>query len=108
SSPIGHSYPEPCAARLAARSRGEPETAPVRSPEMRLKVALPLLVCLAGLASAGGEARAAHCGASGYPAQCCAPEQCCMPTVRYRVCYRTVVEEQTQTCYRPVYRTVMK
>ena len=62
---------------------------------------------LAGLV-AGGDARAAHCGACAYPAAAVAPEQCCPPVVRYRVCYRPVVEERTRVCYRPVYRTILQ
>src|SRR6516225_245336 len=56
----------------------------------------------------GERASAAHCGASGYPADCCAPEQTCMPAVRYRICYKTVVEDQTRVCYRPVYHTAIR
>ena len=41
-----------------------------------------------------------------YPVQCCEPDQCCMPTVHYRVCYRTVEEEQPCVGYREVYHTV--
>src|SRR5262249_35058911 len=72
--------------------------------EMRLKVAFAVLA-LAGLAR---PAAALHCGACSYPVTAGSPEQCCVPTVRYRVCYQTVVGNQTQLCYRPAYHTVMK
>ena len=74
---------------------------------MRLKNFLTLATALVGLGTLTSAAAACHhhCGACAYPTQCCAPEQCCMPTVRYRVCYRTVVEEEERVCYRPVYRT---
>ena len=75
---------------------------------MRLKVAFPLAAAVFGLAALANPASAAHCGACDYPVQCCEPEQCCMPTVRYRVCYRTVEEEQPCVCYRQVYHTVMR
>src|SRR5436309_15845621 len=66
-----------------------------------------LAVATAGLAFPGG-ARAAYCGASDYPAGCAAPENCCAPAVRYKVCYKTVVDYETRVCQRPVYRTVMR
>src|SRR5207245_888479 len=75
-------------------------------PEMRLKVWIPVLAAVAGLAP-GGTARASHCGAVSNPAACCAPDQLC-PPVRYRVCYHTVFEERSCVRYRPVYTTVMK
>src|SRR5262249_10928999 len=55
-----------------------------------------------------GTAEAAHCGACRYPVCHHRAEQCCMPEVRYKVCYQTVIEERTKTCYRPVYQTVMR
>ena len=75
---------------------------------MRLKVAFPLAAAVFALAAWTNPASAAHCGACDYPAPCCEPEQCCMPVVRYRVCYRTVEEEQPCVCYRQVFHTVMK
>src|SRR5438105_1236276 len=75
---------------------------------MRLKLAFPLFAAVMGLGSVAGEGRAAHCGANSYPAACCGSEQCCLPAVRYRVCYRTVVETQSCVRYRPVRHTVMK
>src|SRR5262245_57702898 len=75
---------------------------------MRLERMLPQLAALVGLAAAVSPAAAAHCGACGYPAPTCCPDQCCLPVVRYRICYKTVVEEQTEVCYRPVYQTVLK
>src|SRR5262245_2156021 len=74
---------------------------------MRRAFVLTVLLAVPLLGAAGG-ARAAHCGASAYPDGCDAPEQSCLPRVQYRVCYHTVVEEQTAVCYRPVYHTVLK
>jgi hypothetical protein len=69
---------------------------------------LPLLAVLAALLAAESPSRAANCcGATAYSEACC-PQPSCYPTVRYRTCYQTVVEEQTRTCYRMVPRTVMK
>src|SRR5262249_38932924 len=75
---------------------------------MKLRFAFPLIAALAGLSALAEPARASHCGACAYPTQCCLPEQCCMPVVRYRVCYRTVVEDKPCTCYGRFYHTVMK
>src|SRR5262249_52402751 len=76
---------------------------------MRLTIA-SLLAALAWLLAGPGQTAHAgrHCGACTYPSECICKEQCCQPTVRYKVCYQTVVEEQQQVCYRPIYRTVMK
>ena len=74
---------------------------------MRLKVAFPLVAAVIGFGSIGGAARASYCGSGSYPDGSCSPEQC-VPNVRYRVCYRTVTEDRSCTCYRPVYHTVMK
>src|SRR4051794_22105531 len=74
---------------------------------MRLKLSPILLAALFGVAVSASCARAAHCGASAYPAQPLGPEQCCPPPVRHQVCYKTVWEDQTRTCYRPVYQTVL-
>ena len=63
---------------------------------MRLKVAFPLAAALLGLGALAPPAAASHCGACAYPTGCASPEQCCMPSVRYRVCYKTIVEEQTE------------
>src|SRR5262249_55936010 len=79
-----------------------------RRPEMRHKVAFPLVAAVLGLTALAGPAAASHCGACAYPAQPCCPEQCELPAVRYRVCYQTVVEEKLEVCYRPVYHTVMR
>src|SRR5438477_121838 len=68
-------------------------------------LAVAVIVLAAAVAA---PARAAHCGASGYPAGCAAPENCCPPAVRFKVCYQTVTEYQTRVCQRPVYRTVMR
>src|ERR1700722_15546191 len=75
---------------------------------MRLKWGIPVIVAVLTTAAIPGGARAAHGGATGYPADNYSPEQCCMPAVRYQVCYRTVEEERTAVRYRPVYHTVMK
>src|SRR5262245_6149410 len=77
-----------------------------RNRTMRRIVALTLLAVVPLWAA--GVARAAHCGACAYPQGAAAPEQCRMPQVQYRVCYRTVVEEQNCVCYRPVYNTVLQ
>ena len=61
-------------------------------------------VALAGLGPVG-PARAAHSGATAYPAAAVCPDQCAPPVVRYKVCYRPVWEEHTKVCYRPVYQT---
>src|SRR5262249_28648073 len=76
--------------------------------EMRHKVPLSPVAILLGLASLASPADAAHCGACSYPIQGACPEQCSPPAVRYRICYKTVTEERTKVCYRPVHRTVMK
>ena len=73
---------------------------------MRRRIFLPLLVALIGLAGPLGAARAAHCGACRFPVSC--PATTCLPTVRYHVCYQTVVEDRTCIRYRPVYQTVLK
>src|SRR5262252_8813836 len=72
------------------------------------KMRTKLLVALTAVLGAAGTAQAAHCGACRYPAWHCHAEQSCMPEVRYKVCYQTVIEEHTKTCYRPVYQTVMR
>src|SRR3954454_5034898 len=80
----------------------------VRRGLMRHNVALALAAALAGWMASATPAEAPHCGACAFPAQNICAEQCRLPEVRYRVCYQTVVEEQTQVCHRPVYRTVLK
>src|SRR5688572_18466548 len=74
---------------------------------MRLKFVFPLVAALAAVMALQSPARAAHCGASAYPAACC-PDSCCYPKVRYKTCWQTVVEDQTRVCYKNVYKTVMK
>src|SRR5262249_30462920 len=99
----------PAPRRGASRPVGEQEKRIGRRPEMRLKLeSLALAVAFASFGSEGGSARAAHCGACGYPQSCFSQEQCCLPKIRYRVGYQTLVEEQTKVCYRPVYQTTMK
>src|SRR5437667_12287065 len=66
------------------------------------------LVVLTALTLLAGQARAAHCGACGYPSGVVCQEQCCVPEVRYRVCYQEVWEDQTRVCYKPIMHTVMK
>ena len=75
---------------------------------MRLKFAFALAAALAGWMASAKPAQASHCGACAFPEQTLGAEQCCVPQVRYRVCYQTIVEDQTQTCYRQVFHTVMK
>src|SRR4051794_10346087 len=78
---------------------------PVRIPAMRLKSVGWAAFALTGLGLGGTPARAAHCGACGYPAAAVAPEQCLPPVARYRVRYQPVMEQQTRTAYRTCYRT---
>src|SRR5579872_5062913 len=83
---------------------------------MRTRLAVPLLVALAGLYSSAGTAVAANCGAGTYG---CCPQptcdaQCCFPAIsnllrpRYQLVYDTVMEKRWHTCYQTVQETVQK
>jgi len=70
---------------------------------MRLKFAVPLALALAGLGTLGPTARPTHA------APACGPRtRAARRRVRYRICYRTVLEDRTCVQYRPVYSTVLK
>ena len=75
---------------------------------MRLKVAFPLAAAVLGLAALASPASAAHCGACTTPCSVANPNSAVCRRSSYRVCYRTVEEEQPCVCYRQVYHTVMK
>src|SRR5262245_60918634 len=81
---------------------------PVRNLAMRLRTMGWAACLLSGLGLGGTPVRAAHCGACGYPAAAVAPEQCMPPVVQYRVRYQPVLEQQTRTCYRTVYRCELR
>src|SRR5207249_2826600 len=74
----------------------------------RVRIAVPLLAAVASLMPLAATTRASHCGATGYPADCCSTDQCCAPCIRYHTCFQTVVEDRTCVSYRPVYHTAMK
>src|SRR5690242_13805170 len=84
--------------RASGRGGVHRAAGPAKKEEREMRVKVAVLLALAAVAWAGlpGTARAGHCGACRYPAQAACPEQCAMPAVSYRVCYRTVVEDQTQ------------
>ena len=65
---------------------------------MRLNSIKSAAIVLAAWTSIAAAAQASHCGA-------CRLSSCCPPPAKYRVCYQTVWEERTRTCYRPVYTT---
>src|SRR5262249_30882646 len=81
---------------------------PARNSPMRQPFGWLLLAALAASVWTAEAARAAHCGACAYPVQYYTPAQACLPRLQYQICYRPVVEEQTQVCYGHVYRTVLK
>src|SRR5262249_4882553 len=94
--------------RASAPQRGQRFSRRVRNSLMNLKLGPALLGAVVGVVLLPAGASAAYCGACAYPVQPCNPEQCCLPVVRYRICYRTVVEEQKCVSYRPTYHTVLK
>src|SRR6478752_5787896 len=97
----------------------EPDPGPVPSEEatiMRMRLGATLLVAMASLLTAGSQARATHCGASGFSNCCdsscdaqCSYSSCAQQNrVCYKLVYDTVVEKRWHTCYKNVCETVMK
>ena len=66
------------------------------------------LLALSALLCVEASAQARHCGAVRYSPVCCEREQFCLPEVQCRITYKESIEERSQLCYKPVYRTVMK
>jgi hypothetical protein len=83
---------------------------------MRMRLGVPLLAAMVGLLGASQYAAAAFCGAAKY-ASCgepCCDAQCCFPACQqqtrtcYKLVYDTVLEKRWHTCCQTVQETVMK
>ncbi|MSR79658.1 MAG: hypothetical protein EXS11_02905, partial [Gemmataceae bacterium] len=69
-----------------------------------IRLTVLFLAMVVGLAPA---VKAAHLGVFRFPRGCVTKQQCCLPEIKHRVCHKMVTEEIEETCYKPVYRTVL-
>ena len=77
---------------------------------MRMRLGVPLLAALVGLVGAVQNAKASYCGAAKYDccSQPCCDAQCCFTTCQqqtktcYKMVYDTVLEKRWHTCYQTV------